>query len=58
MEDSSMNPNLSRAQSRTSLAAFNWSVGLRSFYDTTCGGGLFIFVSFALSLAWPRSASG
>ncbi len=58
MEESNVNPDLRRAQSRSSLAAFNWSVGLRSFYDTTCGGGLFIFVSFALSLGLAKERVG
>ena len=35
---------------RRSLAAFNWSAGLRSVYDTLCGGTTFVFVGFALSL--------
>ena len=39
-----------RTPTRRSLAAFNWSAGLRSVYDTLCGGTTFVFVGFALSL--------
>jgi MFS family permease len=58
MEESRENPNLRRAESRTSLEAFNWNAGLRSFYDTTCGGSLFIFVAFALSLGLAKERVG
>ena len=61
MEESGPIPKLRRARDPDrvkGLEAFNWNVGLRTFYDTTCGGGLFIFVSFALSLGLATERVG
>ncbi len=58
MEKADGNPNLSRAESRTALEAFHWNAGFRSCYDTICGPGLFIFVSFALSLGLAKERIG
>ena len=61
MEEPAQNPDPRRAGSPASvegLKAFNWNAGLRSFYDTICGAGLFIFVSFALSLGLAKERIG
>jgi len=71
MPESNENPDLRRAESRTPLLdaargaqraerlkAFHWNAGMRSCYDTICGGGLFIFVSFALSLGLAKERIG
>ena len=58
MEEPSGNANLSRAETRRALEAFHWNAGFRSCYDTICGPGLFIFVSFALSLGLAKERIG
>lgn len=47
-----------RKQTRASLASLNWSAGLRSVYDTTCGGTTFVFVAFALALGVRKEHMG
>jgi MFS family permease len=53
MEEAPVSPvrsGLSKGQTRDTLESFNWNQGLRSVFDTTCGGSTFVFVAFALAL--------
>jgi MFS family permease len=62
MAEFAQSPNPRRADSaepaERGLKAFHWNAGLRSCYDTISGPGLFIFVSFALSLGLAKERIG
>jgi MFS family permease len=49
---------LSSEARRNSLESFNWSAVFRTFYDTTCGAGTFVFVGFVLSLGVAKEDMG
>lgn len=49
---------LSSEERRSSLESFNWSAVFRTFYDSTCGAGTFVFVGFALSLGIAKEDMG
>jgi len=49
---------LTPSETRDALELFNWSAGLRTFYDSVCGGTTFVFVAFALSLGLPKERMG
>jgi len=46
----SQRSGLTKHETRTSLATFNWSLGFRSVFITICAGTAFPFVAFALLL--------
>ncbi|OGV68364.1 MAG: hypothetical protein A3K19_28075 [Lentisphaerae bacterium RIFOXYB12_FULL_65_16] len=59
MPESSPNPaRLTKTETRHALSAFNLAVGLRSVFDTVCGGTTFVFVGFALSLGLANERMG
>ena len=58
MNESGPRARLTRQERRTTLHSFNWSAGLRTFYDTVCGGSTFVFVAFALSLGLEKERIG
>ena len=41
---------LNKRQTRKTLESFNWTLGLRSVFDTVCGATAWVFTTFALSL--------
>ena len=49
---------MNRTDRRDSLRRFNWNAGMRSIFDTVCGGTTFIFVAFARSLGLAREQMG
>lgn len=50
--------SLSKIETRTSLAWFNWNVSLRGVFETICGGTTMVFVAYALVLGVPKHAMG
>lgn len=49
---------LSKMETRTSLAWFNWNLSLRGIFETICGGTTMVFVAFALSIGVPKNMMG
>ena len=49
---------LSSEARRNVLESFNWSAVFRTFYDSICGAGTFVFVGFALSLGVAKEDMG
>ncbi|MCF7689525.1 MAG: MFS transporter [Cephaloticoccus sp.] len=49
---------LSKQQTRSSLAWFNWNISLRGVFETICGGTTMVFVAYALVMGVPRDAMG
>jgi MFS family permease len=60
MEEPAQTPSLQphHFEPPARLSAFHWNAGWRSFYDTICSPGLFLFVSFALSLGLAKERIG
>uniref|UniRef100_UPI00404949AE MFS transporter n=1 Tax=Cephaloticoccus sp. TaxID=1985742 RepID=UPI00404949AE len=49
---------LTKHETRTSLAWFNWNISLRGIFETICGGATMVFVAYALVIGVPRDAMG
>ena len=49
---------LSKKDTRSSLAWFNWNISLRGVFETICGGTTMVFVAYALVIGVPRDAMG
>ena len=49
---------LSKLETRTSLAWFNWNLSLRGVFETICGGTTMVFVAFALAIGVPKNMMG
>lgn len=50
--------SLTKQETRSSLAWFNWNVSLRGVFETICGGTTMVFVAYALAVGVPRDAMG
>ena len=49
---------LSKAETRTTLASFNWNLGLRTVFDTVCGPVGMFFTTYVLALGIARESMG
>lgn len=49
---------LTKHETRSSLAWFNWNVSLRGVFETICGGATMVFVAYAIAIGVPRDSMG
>lgn len=50
--------SLTKQETRSSLAWFNWNISLRGVFENTCGGATMVFVAYAIAVGVPRNAIG
>ena len=50
--------SLSKLETRSSLAWFNWNMSLRGVFETICGGTTMVFVAYALVVGVPKDSMG